>query len=171
VGTGRIAQEMSHEAKLRPTAYYLEMARKLKLRSIPKLWNYAKYRILPRREIVSYAPQIVTLFLTPRCTLKCSYCSASKWMAGARWDKDQEATLETVQKIMAHPMFSKAIFVDLLGGEPLLVRDLGKIVKHISDKGHLTNLVTNGFNLHKRIYELKEAGLSRINISLYPENR
>ena len=61
--------------------------------------------------------------------------------------------------------------MDLLGGEPLLVKDLEDIVRFLSRRGHITNTSTNGLLLADRIAGLKKAGISRINVSLYEANR
>ena len=58
-----------------------------------------------------------------------------------------------------------------MGGEPLLVKDLDAIVAYLTENGHLTNTSTNGLLLADRIGDLKRAGISRINVSLYDKNR
>jgi hypothetical protein len=72
---------------------------------------------------------------------------------------------------MAHPLFANCIFMDLLGGEPLLVKDLGRIVAYLAKRGCVTNVSTNGLLLAQRVRELKDAGISRINVSIYDDNR
>ena len=157
-------------------SYYYEMCGQAhSWRVIPKLWNYTKYRFLKRQAVTSvrrYAPQIASLLLTMRCNLNCGYCNAAKILKEGR-EKGQEndANLEKVKRIFATPLFARCLLVDLLGGEPLLVMDLDKIVAYLAGRGHITNTSTNGLLLAQRIADLKRAGISRINVSLYGANR
>ncbi len=157
-------------------SYYFEMAKKARpLKVAPKLWNYLKFRSLKRETRMTvrrYTPQIGALVVTMRCNLKCGYCNMAKMLTETKkqW-QEYEATLEKVQGIFQNPLFSECVLVDLLGGEPLLVRDLDRIVNYLSRGGHLINTSTNGILLADRIAELKKAGISRINVSLYETNR
>jgi len=154
----------------------MSMARRVRpLRASPKVWNYAKYRALPRRAVTSCArtsPQIASLLLTKRCNMRCSFCNAASFIhdKSTSW-QSLEADLAKVRRIFANPLFSRALLVDLLGGEPLLVKELGPIVAFLSRNGHLTNMATNGVLLADRIAELKQAGISRISVSVYEDNR
>ena len=85
--------------------------------------------------------------------------------------RESEATVERVERLFANPLLARCLYVDLMGGEPLLVRELGRIVRLLTEQGRITNVSTNGFRLAERIDELKLAGISRINVSLYDENR
>lgn len=155
---------------------YYEMLSKVKpIYSAPKFWNYIKYRSLKRRATISihrYTPQIASLLVTARCNLKCEYCSVGKFLRkeSEKWH-ESEATLEKVKLIFANPLFSNSLLVDLLGGEPLLNKDIDRIVSYLTKRGHLTNISTNGLLLAERIAELKNAGISRINVSFYDANR
>lgn len=154
-------------------SYYVEMYRKTRiLKNIPRIWNYVKYRTLPRKSkmlIDRYSPQIASIILTKRCNLTCSFCSVGNSLNQKNW-RDSEATLEKVKRIFKNPLFSNALGVDLLGGEPMLNKDIIPIIKWLSNRGHLINMNTNGLRLDKNINELKEAGISRISISLYEDN-
>jgi len=156
--------------------YYLEMSRRLRpLQSPPKVWNYMKYRCLPRKAVMysqRYTPQIGALLLTLRCNLNCGYCNAAKILhAGKERWRESEATLEKVQRIFSNLLFANCLLVDLLGGEPLLVEDFDRIIAYLTERGHITNTSTNGLLLADRIADLKRAGISRINVSLYDANR
>jgi Radical SAM superfamily/4Fe-4S single cluster domain len=156
--------------------YYLSMLRRIRpLKATPRIWNYLKFRALPRRAQTSWArtsPQIASLLLTKRCNMNCSFCNVASFMhdESTTW-RSVEGDLEKVQRIFDNPLFSRALLVDLLGGEPLLVKELVPIVAFLSERGHLTNMTTNGLLLADRIKDLKEAGISRISISIYEGNR
>ena len=157
-------------------SYYYEMGRRIHpLGAAPKAWNYLKYRALPKQATTSvraYAPQIASVIVTKRCNLACEYCSAANMMnaRGPVW-RDSEATLEKIERIFSNPLFSRCLLVDLLGGEPLLVRELEAIVAFLVRRGHMVNFATNGLLLAGRIDGLKRAGITRINVSLYDTNR
>lgn len=155
--------------------YYLEMSKRIRLlEAAPKVYNYIKYRFLRRKAITSvrrYAPQIGSLHLTVRCNLSCGYCNAAKLFREEKegW-RERETTLNKVQRIFSNPLFMNCLLVDLLGGEPLLVEDLDRIVAYLTQRGHITNISTNGLLLADRIVDLKSAGISRINVSVYDAN-
>ncbi|MBF0614206.1 MAG: radical SAM protein [Magnetococcales bacterium] len=156
--------------------YYVEMARKLSpLKATPKVWNYLKYKTLrkqPEMLLSRYTPQIAHYFVTKRCNMDCDYCASGKYMKeGIRGWKESEATLEKTKRIFANPLFANCLLVDLVGGEPMLVEDFDRIVAFLSDRGHMTNVATNGIKLAERIADLKQAGISRINVSYYDQNR
>lgn len=156
--------------------FYMNMVAKLQpVKATPKIWNYLKYRYQPRKATASISkntPQIASLLLTKRCNMSCSFCNAANFMHdnSTTW-QESEADLDKVQKIFESPLFSNALLVDLLGGEPMLVKDLIRIVAFLSKRGHLTNITTNGLLLVDRIADLKKAGISRISISIYDINR
>lgn len=157
-------------------SYYIEMLKRIRpLQAAPKVWNYIKYRSLPRKAVTSvrlYTPQIASLLLTIRCNLNCGYCNVAKIRQEGNKDwRENEANLEKVKRIFTNPLFSNCLLVDLLGGEPLLIKDLAQIVAYLTERGHITNTSTNGLLLADRIADLKRAGISRINVSLYDENR
>jgi pyruvate-formate lyase-activating enzyme len=140
-----------------------------------KIWNYIKYRSFSRKPLISikhYTPQIGAVILTKRCNLDCDYCVAAKVMDSGKsnW-RENEASLKKIQLIFKNPLFSNCLLVDLQGGEPLLVDDLDRIVDFLSKNGHITNTSTNGVLLAERIADLRRAGISRINVSLYEANR
>jgi len=155
-------------------SYYYEMGRRIHpVGAAPKVWNYLKYRSLMRQARTStrrYTPQIASVMLTKRCNLACDYCSAGNLInqPGAAW-RASEATLESIKRIFSNPLFGNCLLVDLLGGEPLLVKDLETIVSYLVRRGHIVNMATNGVSLVSRIAGLKRAGISRINVSLYAE--
>ncbi len=157
-------------------SYYAEMLRRIHpLQAAPKVWNYLKYRCLRRKVLVSvrqYTPQIGSLLLTLRCSLNCGYCNAARISHEGIVDwRQREATLDKVKRIFTNPLFAHCLLVDLMGGEPLLVEDLDRIVAFLTKRGHISNTSTNGLLLAERIADLKRAGISRINVSLYDANR
>ena len=157
-------------------AYYREMLIKIpSLPAIPKFINYLKFRSLPRRatmKVKRYTPQIGSIWVTLRCNLSCGHCAASKILQTQEQDwRASEVDLVKLKRIMDHPLYHDCLLVDLEGGEPLLVNDLDRSVAYLRQNGHLINTTTNGVLLLQRIQDLKDAGISRISVSCYEENR
>jgi GTP 3',8-cyclase len=120
--------------------------------------------------------------LTDRCNFRCFYCLPNGEPPLAR--KETILTYEEIVRI-AEIFVSLGIEkIRLTGGEPLLRKDVEKLVEKISalknPKSQIQNpklkdlaLTTNGFSLKERAAELKRAGLDRVTISLdslKPEN-
>jgi GTP 3',8-cyclase len=120
--------------------------------------------------------------LTDRCNFRCFYCLPNGEPPLAR--KETILTYEEIVRI-AEIFVSLGIEkIRLTGGEPLLRKDVEKLVEKISalknPKSKIQNpklkdlaLTTNGFSLKERAAELKRAGLDRVTISLdslKPEN-
>jgi MoaA/NifB/PqqE/SkfB family radical SAM enzyme len=150
--------------------HYFEMAiRAHWLKMLPKFVNYTKYKLKKLTPVVkSYTPSLVNLNLINRCNLRCSYCGLAN--DGVFDEEKKEMTIDTVKTIFSHPLLKKALLVDLLGGEPLLCKDIIKITAFLSSSGYLTNIITNGLLLPDKISDLKKAGITSINVSIYPKN-
>ena len=155
---------------------YANMAKKIRpLQAAPKVWNYLKFRTQKRHAIVTASrstPQIAALLLTKRCNLSCDFCNVASFLHDkkTKW-RNLEGDLERVKKLFENPLFANCLLVDILGGEPLMVKELVPIVAFLTERGHLTNITTNGMHLLPRIAELRDAGISRISVSIYEENR
>ncbi|XP_054716310.1 molybdenum cofactor biosynthesis protein 1-like [Uloborus diversus] len=104
--------------------------------------------------------------LTEKCNLRCQYCMPEE---GVNLSPSSQL-LTTKEIILLCSLFSKLGVnkVRLTGGEPLVRKDIVEIVKSLKDLKSLNTIgiTTNGIVLHKKLKELKEAGLNAINISL-----
>lgn len=104
--------------------------------------------------------------VTDRCNYRCTYCMPE---GGVELKRHEEILtfdeITEVVKIGAQLGISK---IRLTGGEPLVRKDLPKLVKMISEVNGINDiaLTTNGVFLPQFAGELKAAGLNRINISL-----
>ncbi|MGW3118688.1 pyrroloquinoline quinone biosynthesis protein PqqE [Streptomyces sp. NPDC001107] len=109
------------------------------------------------------APWALLAELTHACPLRCGYCSnpieligRSRELDAGQWSDvfRQAADLGVVQ-------------THLSGGEPLLRRDLPRIVAVADAAGLYTQLVTSGVGLsERRTAELVEAGLRSVQLSV-----
>lgn len=98
--------------------------------------------------------------LTARCNLRCFYCHAEGEKAPAR-----ELSAEEIAEILRVSGKLGIRTVKFTGGEPLLREDLPEIIAAMPP-GIESSLTTNATLLADRARELKEAGLSRVNVSL-----
>ena len=107
------------------------------------------------------------LSLTDKCNLRCTYCMPAE---GLNWlAKDKVLTREEIVRLVGIGVNLLGVReLRLTGGEPLVRADLVDIIADLrSAHPELPlSLTTNGLGLDKKAQALKEAGLSRINVSL-----
>ncbi|MFE1146703.1 GTP 3',8-cyclase MoaA [Streptomyces albidoflavus] len=105
--------------------------------------------------------------LTDRCNLRCTYCMPAEgldWLPKAGLLTDDEV----VRLVGAATRRLGITEVRLTGGEPLLRRGLPALVARLTalDPAPELSLTTNGIGLARCAVALREAGLSRVNVSL-----
>ncbi|MDG1163992.1 MAG: GTP 3',8-cyclase MoaA [Porticoccaceae bacterium] len=105
------------------------------------------------------------LSVTDRCNLRCTYCMAEDMTF---LPKQQILSLEELRDIAAAFVELGVRKIRLTGGEPLIRRDILKLVGSLANLSGLYELTmtSNGIMLPKMAQPLKDAGLSRINISI-----
>ncbi|MEY4311922.1 MAG: hypothetical protein RLZZ571_692 [Actinomycetota bacterium] len=104
--------------------------------------------------------------LTDRCNLRCNYClpeEFSDWLPN-----EKLLTSDELIRVIQVAVNCGITEVRLTGGEPLLRPDIVEIVSQISqlENAPQLSLTTNGIKLSSLAQQLKNAGLSRINVSL-----
>ncbi len=105
--------------------------------------------------------------LTYQCPLHCPYCSNPVNMDAENAEIDTQQWL----KVLSDAREMGAVQLGFSGGEPLMRKDLETLVKHASELGFYTNLITSGIGLtEKRIKALKEAGLDHVQLSFQAAN-
>lgn len=77
------------------------------------------------------------LHITTECNYNCAYCYAERY-------RDNKLSLEKLLSLIDDAKDLGAESVNLLGGEPLLSRDLDKIILHINKRKMRVMLFTNG---------------------------
>src|SRR5438132_10140663 len=103
--------------------------------------------------------------VTDRCNLRCVYCMPEDVVFMER------AELLTFEEIAHFVRVAVPLGIDkirLTGGEPLMRRDLHKLVQMIAEVPGIRDigLTTNGLLLAKHAQALFDAGLRRLNVSL-----
>lgn len=105
--------------------------------------------------------------LTHRCPLHCPYCSNPLELA----KRDEEMPPEDWERVFSQAAALGVMQVGLSGGEPLLYRDLPRIVRKARAEGLYSNLITSAVGMTRdRADELKEAGLDTIQISIQADD-
>ena len=104
--------------------------------------------------------------VTDRCNLRCSYCMPQEeyvWLP-----REELLTFEEIARL-AEVFTSLGVEdVRLTGGEPLLRRDLAKLVRLLAGNPRIRDLAltTNGVLFAEQAAELRAAGLHRVTLSL-----
>ena len=110
--------------------------------------------------------QLLAINLTRRCNLACSHCYLDA-AASARADKPDLTTEEIFGLLDDVIEGGQRPMVVLTGGEPLLRRDLERIVDYGSGRGLPMVVGTNGLMLTEaRVRSLQAAGLLGVGISV-----
>lgn len=108
-------------------------------------------------------PRSVRLSLTDRCDLACIYCRPHKQDGYV----DERLDFEAWQTMVRGLVVAGVRRVRLTGGEPLLHKDIVRVVRFL-DTLELDDVAvtTNATRLEKLARPLRDAGLRRVNISL-----
>jgi cyclic pyranopterin phosphate synthase len=100
------------------------------------------------------------LSVTQRCNLSCIYCHAEGERSPAA-----EISLGDIREILRVAPKLGIRSVKFTGGEPLVRKDILEIVRAVPP-GLESSMTTNGILLGEYARPLKDAGLSRVNVSL-----
>ncbi len=119
---------------------------------------------------LNYLPPCLFVEVTNRCNLACPTCQLGTDMAYKGYDK-ADLTFEQFKKII--DQIPSLLYVTLQGvGEPLLNKDIMKMIKYCTDKGIATYINTNGTILTEtKSKELIEAGLCNLSVSVNSFNQ
>ena len=108
----------------------------------------------------------VRISVTDRCNFRCQYCMPAE---GLPWLKrDSLLSYEEIARLVALLSSMGVHDVRLTGGEPLVRKELWRLVEMLSgiEDVHDLSLTTNGYLLKAQVGDLVRAGLKRINVSL-----
>jgi GTP 3',8-cyclase len=112
--------------------------------------------------------------LTDRCNFRCSYCMPrSKFGPGHKFlPQARLLNFEEIAQVARQALALGVRTLRLTGGEPLLRRDLHQLIRQLADLRTLDGtppdlaLTTNGSLLAAQAEALRDAGLSRLTVSL-----
>ncbi len=128
-------------------------------RGIREMYQLVKIavQIIKAKVFRKRIPIAVSIHVTNKCNLRCSYCYAN---VEDRFSKNVEDF--TTQELKAYIKEMKQLgtrWIILLGGEPLLRDDIGELIRFIKHEGIFCELVTNGILIEKKIDDIKEIDL------------
>ncbi|HVP95267.1 MAG TPA: GTP 3',8-cyclase MoaA [Methanoregulaceae archaeon] len=98
--------------------------------------------------------------LTPVCNLSCIYCHRE-----GEKNPDQSMEADEIAGILHVAEKFDITSVKFTGGEPLLREDIVDIIRSVPDSME-SSITTNGTLLSRYAADLKEVGLSRVNVSI-----
>lgn len=104
--------------------------------------------------------------VTDRCNFRCAYCMPSN---GVEWISHQEIlSYEEIERVIRIAARLGVYKVRITGGEPLMRKGLVPFIRNVAAIPGILDLAltTNGGVLSEYAIALKEAGLTRVNISL-----
>ena len=106
--------------------------------------------------------------VTDRCNFRCVYCMPREMFGADHPFLPYSAilTFEEITRLARIFVELGAQKIRLTGGEPLVRRELHRLVAMLSELSAEVTLTTNGSLLAKHAKSLKEAGLKRVTVSL-----
>ena len=112
-------------------------------------------------------PWLLEFSITYACQAKCVHCSVGKYEV----ERTNILTNEEIKNVLSQAAEIGIPKVDLFGGEPLMKEGVADIVAHGSKLGLYMSVTSNGWLLSREmIRDLKNAGISCINVSLDSDN-
>ncbi|NHA83458.1 GTP 3',8-cyclase MoaA [Helicobacter pylori] len=108
----------------------------------------------------------IRVSVTKQCNFRCQYCMPTTPLDF--FDNEELLPLDNVLEFLKIAIDEGVKKIRITGGEPLLRKGLDEFIAklHAYNKEVALVLSTNGFLLKKMAKDLKNAGLSRVNVSL-----
>jgi len=119
-----------------------------------KLFNfYCKFllglQLLKLKLTNDRTPLMANLIITNRCNLECFYCYVDVFN-----QENRIITPETLKELIDTLYDRGTRLIVLLGGEPLMFKQIGEIIQYIKSKKMVCELITNGYLVHKYLDDL-----------------
>jgi GTP 3',8-cyclase len=121
---------------------------------------------MPVLDALSRPLRSLRVSVTDRCNLRCAYCMPEEEYA---WlPREDLLTFGELQRVVGVFLGLGAERVRITGGEPLLRRDLDRLIALLAADPRLRDLslTTNGVLLDGQAESLRRAGLQRVTVSL-----
>ncbi|MGH7848561.1 MAG: GTP 3',8-cyclase MoaA [Candidatus Binatia bacterium] len=118
------------------------------------------------RDVFDRPLKDLRISVTDRCNFRCTYCmplDEYEWI-----NRKEILTFEEITRLAALFVQLGVAKIRVTGGEPLVRKDLEKLIARLSVIPGISDLslTTNGSLLAEKVDALKAAGLQRINISI-----
>ncbi|HMF01579.1 MAG TPA: GTP 3',8-cyclase MoaA [Terriglobia bacterium] len=126
---------------------------------------------MPSLDTLGRPMRDLRISVTDRCNFRCSYCmplDEYKWI-----ERQQVLSFEEIERLVRLFLDFGIEKVRLTGGEPLVRRDLHRLIARLAGVPSLSDisLTTNGALLAEQADALYTAGLRRINVSIDTLNK
>lgn len=124
----------------------------------------------PAKDVLDRPLRDLRISVTDQCNFRCTYCMP-KELFGSDYPflpKEELLSFDEIIRLTKQFVQLGVKKIRLTGGEPLLRKDLDKLIERLSRVEGITDiaLTTNGILLPMLAQKLKDAGLERVNISL-----
>ncbi len=111
-------------------------------------------RLLKAKILRRNIPFVVQFSVTNRCNYKCRYCYAKYYER-----KTAELDLRQIFKMVDDLCRIGTVRINLVGGEPLLRKDIGEIIDYITGKGIECAMTSNGSLVREKINDIRKLDL------------
>jgi len=123
----------------------------------------------PTRRLVDRFGRVhnnLRISVTDRCNIRCFYCMPAESVEFM--PRDHLLSFEEIERLVRIGTTLGIDRVRLTGGEPLVRRDLHRLVERLANVPGIVDigLTTNAILLGEQAQQLRDAGLKRLNISL-----
>ncbi len=115
--------------------------------------------ILTAKILKKYRPFQVQLSVTNHCNLRCNYCYAN-YPERTHRDIPTQDMIRIINELSE----TGTRRINLVGGEPLLRKDIGTIIDHIKAKGIECAMTSNGYLVPQKINDVKKLDLLCISL-------
>jgi len=105
----------------------------------------------------SRAPLMANLIITNRCNLECFYCYVDVFNPDRQHLNLQEKRVINRDNLieLVDTLYDRGCrLIVLLGGEPLMFKEIGEIIRHIKSKKMVCEIITNGYLAERYLDEL-----------------
>jgi len=120
---------------------------------------------MPALDLLKRPIRDLRISVTDRCNFRCSYCmpfDEYEWM-----ERQEVLTFEEIERLASIFVGAGVAKIRLTGGEPLVRRNLHRLVERLSVLKELDlSMTTNGALLAGQAQDLWAAGLRRVNVSI-----
>ena len=122
----------------------------------------------PPKDTLGRQTRDLRISVTDRCNFRCVYCMPREVFDASYTFLPHSAilTFEEIARVARIFVGLGVKKIRLTGGEPLVRKDLPKLIALLAPLGADLTLTTNGSTLARQAVELKRAGLDRVTVSL-----
>ncbi|MHC4404402.1 MAG: radical SAM protein [Planctomycetota bacterium] len=108
-------------------------------------------------------PIAIAWLITGRCNLNCRYCY---WK---RVRETKELDTAAVKDMIDQMRRAGVRLISFTGGEPLVRKDMGEIIRHVKSHGLVCKMNTNGMFLESRLDDVRPLDLLQISVDGPPD--